>query len=201
MITPIRKIPIFTSKLSTSIARAFPDMTVKSTKALNALNWIDNKISSPQNRLILGVTALLMQPLIDMSNKKVDEDTRKYSAVRTVAKIIAGTATGFLIRYGCIKAISKCSLLPEVAKNMKYPKLRTLFTPPQLKNIKNPSKVNLSYYRNALGTVMSLFIMMFSNFLIDAPLTKYLTNKGIDIFKLPFNDNKNNTNKKEVKNG
>ncbi len=42
---------------------------------------------------------------------------------------------------------------------------------------------SLKQYRNAMGTIWSLVIMMFTNFLIDAPLTKFLTNKFNDIRK------------------
>ena len=182
----------FTNRITTYIASVMPEKTVISQRANKALDWIGDKVSSPQNRLILGVSALMSQPFIDLSNKKVDEDTRKISAARTVAKIIAGTTTGFLVRYGCIKAIDYCSLLPEqITKSTKNPRLRTLFTP--------DSKItavlkDLGQYRKALGTIVSLAVMLFTNFLIDAPLTKYLTNKFSDKYNLnkEKNPNKNN---------
>ena len=45
----------------------------------------------------------MSQPFIDASNKNVDEKTRKVSVARTIAKIIAGTLTGYFVRKGCIK--------------------------------------------------------------------------------------------------
>ena len=179
-------------RITSSATRLFPDMTIKNDKAVNAFNWIGKKISSPQNRLILGTTALMSQPFIDLHNKKVDEDTRKYSAVRTVAKIIAGTTTGFLIRYGCIKILDKFALLPsEITPGMKHPKLRMLFTP---QDAKTGVLKDLTHYKYAVGTYMALFVMLFTNFLIDAPVTKALTNKFIDIFHI-------DKNKKEGKDG
>ena len=127
--------------------------------------------------MILGVSALLSQPFIDLNNRKVDEDTRKISAARTVAKIIAGTLTGVAIRAGCIKAIDAFSKLPAQLKNVKNPKLKTLFTP---EAALNGVLKDLTHYKKALGTIISLVVMTFTNFLIDAPLTKFLTNKFVD---------------------
>ena len=161
-----------------AVTRAVPAVTVNSKRANKAIAWIGKKISSPQNRLILGVSALMSQPFIDLNNKKVDEDTRKISAARTVAKIIAGTLTGVAIRAGCIKAIDAFSKLPiQLAKNVKNPRLKTLFTPESA--IAGTLK-DLTHYKKALGTIVSLVVMVFTNFLIDAPLTKFLTNKFVD---------------------
>lgn len=156
------------------IVSVAPKMTVSNEKLLKGISWIGEKVSSPQNRLILGITALMFQPFIDLSNKKVDEDTRKISAARTVAKIIAGTLTGVAIRSGCIHAIDAFTKrADEITPNMKFKNLRTLFMPDVVLE-------NLNQYKKSLGTIMSLGIMVFTNFLIDAPLTKFLTNKFID---------------------
>ena len=175
-----------------------PGMTVSNKRVLDSLKWIGQKVSSPQNRLILGVTALMSQPFIDLSNKKVDEETRKVSAARTVAKIIAGTLTGVAIRYGCIKAIDAFTKLPhEIKPDMKFKNLRTLFTP-------SPGLcANLNKYKKAMGTILATVVMMFTNFLIDAPLTKFLTNKFIDrIHQNSFNNQPQSEEKnKEVKHG
>lgn len=156
-------------------ASVIPSMTVSNPKTLDRLTWIGEKISSPENRLILGVSALMSQPFIDLHNRKVDEDTRKVSAARTVAKIIAGTLTGVIVRSACIKSINAFTHLPStITPDMKFKKLRSLFVP-------SPGIVNnLELYKKSLGTILSLFVMLFTNFLIDAPLTKFLTNKFVD---------------------
>lgn len=162
-------------KINQGIVNMIPQMTVSNEKALKSLKWVGEKVSSPENRLILGVTALMSQPFIDLNNRKVDEDTRKVSAARTVAKIIAGTTTGVLIRSGCIHAIDAFTKLPnEITPDMKFKKLRTLFTPSAgiLKD--------LNQYKKSLGTILSLGVMVVTNFLLDAPLTKFLTNKFVD---------------------
>ena len=162
-------------KINQGIVNIVPEMTISNEKTLKGLKWVGEKVSSPENRLILGVTALMSQPFIDLNNKKVDEDTRKVSAARTVAKIIAGTTTGVLIRSGCIHAIDAFTKLPtEITPDMKFKKLRTLFTPSAgiLKD--------LNQYKKSLGTILSLGVMVVTNFLLDAPLTKFLTNKFVD---------------------
>lgn len=162
-------------KINQGIVNIVPEMTISNEKTLKGLKWVGEKVSSPENRLILGVTALMSQPFIDLNNKKVDEDTRKVSAARTVAKIIAGTTTGVLIRSGCIHAIDTFTKLPtEITPDMKFKKLRTLFTPSAgiLKD--------LNQYKKSLGTILSLGVMVVTNFLLDAPLTKFLTNKFVD---------------------
>ena len=162
-------------KINQGIVNIVPEMTISNEKTLKGLKWVGEKVSSPENRLILGVTALMSQPFIDLNNKKVGEDTRKVSAARTVAKIIAGTTTGVLIRSGCIHAIDAFTKLPtEITPDMKFKKLRTLFTPSAgiLKD--------LNQYKKSLGTILSLGVMVVTNFLLDAPLTKFLTNKFVD---------------------
>lgn len=162
-------------KINQGIVNIVPEMTISNEKTLKGLKWVGEKVSSPENRLILGVTALMSQPFIDLNNKKVDEDTRKVSAARTVAKIIAGTTTGVLIRSGCIHAIDAFTKLPtEITPDMKFKKLMTLFTPSAgiLKD--------LNQYKKSLGTILSLGVMVVTNFLLDAPLTKFLTNKFVD---------------------
>ena len=150
----------------------FPNTICKGNKASKLIKDTGEKISSAEQRLILGASALISQPFIDFHNRNVDEKTRKVSVARTVAKIIAGTTTGFLIRKGCIKTIKALSQ----PANSNLPKYRTFFTP---KNIKDTTSDAFMQYRNAMGTIVALIVMMFTNFLIDAPLTRYLTNKFI----------------------
>ena len=146
-----------------------PNAQFSDEKFLEHLKYIGKNFSSDKQRLALGVTALASQPFIDANNKSVDEKTRKVSVARTVAKIIAGTFTGFFIRYGCIKAIKNFSQIPGKG----IPKYKSIFTP---KGITDNNTDAFEQYRNAMGTVIALGVMLFTNFLIDAPLTKFLTN-------------------------
>lgn len=161
--------------------------TISNPKTIKAIDWIGKNLSSAENRLILGASALLSQPFIDASNKEVDSETRRYSICRTIAKIIAGTLTGYTIRKLCIKSIDAFTKLPtEIKPDAKFKKLRQSLLP----SIKCAAD-ELSQYKNALGTLLALGVMVFTNFLIDAPLTKYLTNL--------FAGSSNPENKKEVK--
>lgn len=146
-----------------------PDATFNAKKTVDLISRIGRDISPAENRLILGVSALMTQPFIDARNKDVDEETRKVSVCRTIAKIIAGTATGFLIRKGCIKAIKAFSQIPGKG----VPAYKTIFTP---KGTLSTDTEAFKQYQNAMGTVAALLVMLVTNFVIDAPLTKLLTN-------------------------
>ena len=130
-------------------------LNINSEGKNKAIDWIGKNLSSAENRLILGASALMSQPFIDAANKDVDSETRRISVCRTVAKIIAGTATGYT----------------KLKEGAKFNKLRTCLLP-ALKYTAD----ELSQYKNALGTLLALGVMVFTNFLIDAPLTKFLTN-------------------------
>jgi hypothetical protein len=153
-----------------------PSMEIAKNSVLNGVEYIGRKWTSPQQRVAMGVTALALQPLIDYRNRHVDEKTRDVSVSRTIAKICVGTATGFLIRYGCIKAIKNCSKsFGEISHDASAFKrrLQTFFTP---NNIDPKNEDAISQYRNAMGTIISLLVMSFTNFAVDAPLTKLMTN-------------------------
>lgn len=147
-----------------------PNIECTSSKATKFFKSTGENISSAEQRLILGASALMSQPFIDAHNRNVDEKTRKVSVARTIAKIIAGTTTGFIIRKGCIVGIK--ALSQPISKGIK--KYRTFFTP---NNVKDVNTDAFMQYRNAMGTIVALVVMMFTNFAIDAPLTKFLTNK------------------------
>ncbi len=132
------------------------------------ISFFDKKISVPENRLIIGMTALLTQPVIDLYNKDVDEKTRKISCARTIAKIISGTAIGVGLRYGCIKLAKNYSKLPKESAS----KMQKLFTPSEAKT-KDHAYMQ---YQNTMGALLSVVGLVFANFLIDAPLTTVLTN-------------------------
>lgn len=164
----------FANKAEQKFYSALPTRTV-GEKADKFIKIAGKEISSAENRLILGVTALMSQPFIDFHNRDIDNETRKVAVCRTVAKIIAGTLTGFAVRKGTISLIKACSNKP--APNLT--KWKSFFTP---KDVTKVDTEAFKQYQNALGTFVSLGVMMFTNFLIDAPLTKYLTNKFNDKF-------------------
>ena len=168
----------FSKSVNQTLLNAMPDHIFTSERAIKTFERIGKYISPAENRAILGVTALGLQVGIDAMNHRVDEETRKISMARTAAKVIAGTLTGFAIRKALIKSVDAFSKLPgSVGKNGKpvtLTKLNTFFSP-VTKAL--PNSDEYQNYKNGLGNVLALIVMLFTNFAIDWPLTKFLTNK------------------------
>lgn len=183
----------FISPISTDAKNLYnkvPSINIAKTKVINKVAKIGEKWTSPQQRVIMGCTAILTQPFIDAKNKRVDEETRRVSVARTIAKIIVGTTTGFAVRYMCIKGIQYSSkTLKDIPKNANKfsKKLQTLFTPDNSVHLTDSA---MKQYQNAMGTFVSLGIMLFTNFLVDAPWTKKLTNVLISVDNCMRGENK-----------
>lgn len=156
------------------IVQRCPKREFNGGRGEKAINFFDKFISVPENRLIIGVSALASQPWIDLYNKDVDEKTRKVSCARTIGKIISGTITGVLIRKGFIKLAQNYSKVG--AKGVKR-----LFTP---SDAVSDSDHAYKQYQNAMGTLLAVVGLVFSNFLIDAPLTNLITNRILKKTKL-----------------
>ncbi len=128
-------------------------------------------LASPHwNRLALGITAITTQPWIDYYNPDVDRDTAKTSFCRTLAKIPVCTTVGFIVRGGVYKLTEKFMHSSENEGS-------TLFTPKAILQEKNANirEAKLKLHKNAFSTVSAIGIMLFTNFLIDAPLTTKFT--------------------------
>lgn len=148
-----------------------PKITINSKKMDSAIKWIHENIASHDQRLVLGITALGTQPFIDLNNKKVDEDTRKISCAKTLAKIIAGTTLGYTVRFLCTKLANGYTQVDKMGKKAKT----NSFLAPAVMN--KYTKDKRLQYINAIGSILGVITCIFTNFLIDAPLTKILTNK------------------------
>lgn len=170
------------------IVDQFPNnMTMKKDSHINLIERM-GKFSTPANRLFMGATALALQPMIDLNNKDVDEKTRQISCARTIAKIIAGTSTGVFIRWACIKSIDSLTKTPEQLKEMtknnkKITKWNTALIPTTLESGQFGKTMRLvKNHRNAIGSIVALGVMLFTNFALDVPITKFLTNIFVDKF-------------------
>lgn len=175
---------------------------IKNKKLVENIKWLGDDFTSAQQRLISGVTGIAIQPWFDLNNKRVDEDTRTVSTARTLGKIISGMATGVIIRWGLIKAseaFTKTEATEERRiKNLKEKALKKNKPFTELpkkqsqiakweqcllpKDYLNKSFREIRKYRLAFGTVAAVGVMLFTNFLIDAPMTTYLTNKFVKLF-------------------
>ncbi len=135
-------------------------------------------INSWQQRLALGVAAMAIQPAIDLRNKQVDEETRKVSANRSFAKALVGMATGIAVRGGCMKAV-EIGLQKDRATNYLAKITAENNTKEAIDKAKNfiKNKGGAKQYASIIGTIVALGVMLFTNFLVDAPLTNKLTDK------------------------
>lgn len=131
-------------------------------------------LKSPGQRLAFGVAALVLHPVMDKLNPWVDDETKHTSAIRSAAKAVASTTTGVIIREACI--VGTNALLNSKTLASKLPEFIT--------KDKNHSSA-------VIGTLAGLSVMIFTNFLIDVPLTDKLTH----IFTNKFGK-KNNTQTK-----
>lgn len=164
----------------------------ESAKKLEKWNKIDNWVSKPaQNRGIMGATAILTQPFIDYNNKKVDQETRKMAFLNRLAVILAGTTVGMFIVRGPIHTLTE--KMTNLKGNSKFSK--DLLPKKYLKEIAENEKF-LRNYRVALSTSLAVSACAVTNFLLDAPLTIYLTNLFHDKI---CGSKKNNPRKTEVK--
>lgn len=165
----------FKNIIKQKLIDAIPEKTIAGEKAgTDTFEKINGILSRPHvNRAIMGGTAVATQPWIDLCNKNVDDETRKVSMYRTLAKIVAGTTVGILVRGTCYKLVAKLTDINGTGKHS-----RALLPKVWLEKFaKNPQY--LSNYKSTLSTFMALGAMVFTNFLLDAPLTVYGTNQLI----------------------
>ena len=153
------------------------------TNVQNVLKSADN-FSSVHQKLILGTFGLIVQPAIDLRNKEVDKDTRKISALRSAAKAIIGTATGLIVRTITIKgaelAFSKKGGSGRILDEQKiYKTFQKGFDSLRLDGDKLSDAIKRT--PSVIGSLVALGVMIFTNFLVDAPLTN-LTMEKLDKF-------------------
>lgn len=162
--------------------KCFPNATVNTPEICNR---IGATLSRPDvNRGIMGATAILSQPLIDYYNPDVDKETAKTSTCRTIGKIVAGTTVGCVVRSLCYYGTKAFTSPDPLAKGWR----RALM----------PSRAYVRYlngkfpdwiknYRSGISTIIGLMAMLFTNVLIDVPLTNKITQKMLHVFNLKDN--------------
>ena len=153
--------------------KKLPNKDIKNSAGYNKLG---NALASPHwNRAALGVAAITTQPAFDYFNPKVDKDTATTSALRTIAKISVCTSVGFCVRGMAYKLADKYVHASQKDGS-------TIFTPKEILKEKNAilKAQKLKLHKNTLSTVLALGVMLFTNFLLDAPLTTIAANKLIE---------------------
>lgn len=162
-------------------------MILSNNTVKKCLSYAGKVLHAPEQKIILTATALATQPWIDLKNKDVDEATRKTSFARTIAKILAGAATGISIRYLGIwgaKALTKYKPIldktgqfltgVDAKRGILVPKFlvgQNAFKPMRLDKF----DANMTRYVKAIGTLAATLTMVYTNFSCDAPWTKKLT--------------------------
>lgn len=145
------------------------------------------KSHSPQQRLFLGVTALPCLSFYDYFTSP-DEQTKKAALSKSWAKIIAGTLTGFTIRWAGIKFVQHFAQADwnpikneaqAIITKMENKRLSALYPKSWLgkRSITETDfiKEKEKYTKNT-GTYFAILVMLITNFVVDAPLTAWLTN-------------------------
>lgn len=164
--------------LGQRLVRKIPHIKLTEGSVSSFMQSAYDKISSPEQRLIMGATALFTQPFIDLNNKRVNEDTRLMAFSRTLAKIIVGTTVGVIVRKECIRLAKNFSTLIPFKKLDGTIAARKAdsrsFLAPKRVDIYSPDKKR--GYENTVGTLLGIGVMLVTNFLIDAPLTQIFTN-------------------------
>lgn len=160
-------------KLKQKVIDLLPEKTFEDS-AKNVQNWQkwNNNASHPAiNRLIMGATALTTQPAIDYYNHKVDKETREISRNRTIAKILVGTGVGIAVRGACYELVDKMTNIKGKGRFSK-----SLLSKKFIRDLLLERDF-MGNYRNALATSLAILVMCVTNFVIDAPLTVWLTNR------------------------
>lgn len=167
----------FWKRLKQKTLDKLPNCTFNDKGKVKSWNEIDGILSHPaENRLIMGATALLTQPAIDYYNHKVDEETREVSKNRTLAKIIAGTTVGILVRGSSYELVKRMTDVKGKGKGNPKSKYSRALLPTKFYRELAKKPQLLKNYRNALSTSLAILAMCVTNFVIDAPLTVFLTN-------------------------
>ena len=126
------------------------------------LKFLSN-MSTTKQTIILMIPGLTINPAIDLFNKNVDDETRKFSACRSIAKELAGSTIGVGVRalcgVGCEALLKKGHLFGKMLdKNAKD----------YLKQVKEHAGI--------IGGVFALGALLFTDFFVDIPFIN-LTNE------------------------
>jgi hypothetical protein len=184
------------SNLKRRLFDLIPNMTIKNEEFACKIGRI---ISRPDvGRAIMGATALCTQPFIDYYNPDVDRDTAKVSTARTLGKIIAGTAVGIGVRSLCYYGTQFFTSLKPNA-----PWWRKLLLPSEsvVRYMNRKSTDWVKNYNSALASMIGVGLFLFTNVLLDVPLTNVISKKAMKAFGVNHNQQpkKDDAKPREIK--
>lgn len=125
-------------------------------------------VNTPEQKLFLATTAVMLTPLIDL--KFADEDKKTDVAIKSVSKAIAGGMTGVTIRAAFL------AMTGHFIGFDKHNKLNHHFFPDDAVKLKENSpalaNIRMNQYCKTLGTLFAvIFMILFSNSKVDVPFT------------------------------
>lgn len=160
------------------LLKIIPNIDVQENPELTDWAHIINR--PDVNRGIMGLTAILTQPLIDRYNPNVDEETAKTSMYRTIGKIVAGTTVGCIVRSSVYYLLETFMDTRLNAPKWK----RTLMPDVDIQASLNTSRKGwFKGYKNIISTGVGLTVMLFTNPLLDVPMTSFITEKLMKLKK------------------
>lgn len=192
MINPLKGATNYINQQVSKQADRLPPFTTPAFRAVDQFIKNTGGMDGWQQRGVLGAAAILTQPFIDLNNKNVDPETRKYSAVKTAVKICIGTGMGVLTRYlfgtalvknpqfitqnteKLTQLVNQGKIKQEVISKIKT--IKPFIEIPEGKNIDEFQK-GVSLFVGCIGTVISTIF-------VDKPLTNPIMNTALKLFNV-----------------
>jgi len=150
-------------------------------------------------KMVMSSAEATLGPVMDIGIGKTitkvtkEEDGRtnqssRVQAIRTFSQTVGGTITGIAIRTACLLGVT--ALLMKAGEKTGS-KVASLINPDGNKNLYQKTQNAEAWGRN-IGAVLATGIMVFTNFLIDAPLINVMNKKVTDFIdkKFPPKDKK-----------
>lgn len=158
-------------------------------------------------KIVMSGSEATIAPLMDLAigktitkvTKEKDDRTMqssKVQAVRTSAQAIGGTIVGIIVRGACIA--SATALLAKAGEKAGS-KIADIINPDKLSPNTNAYKFseNASKWGKNIGGAVAIGVMMFTNFLVDAPFINWINKKFSHALKMDISED--NSKKAEVK--
>lgn len=154
-------------------------------------------------KLVMSAGEVTIAPLVDIGvgkaiTKLTDEkdgrtnQSSKVQAVRTIAQTVGGTMTGIVIRVACIAAATAACMWAGEKAGGKIAEVLAqgkdeIITPAQ----KFKYSEHMQKWGKSIGGALATGVMMFTNFIIDAPLINRINKKISPLFGIKSEEQDN----------